>query len=112
MESPGIQKVSSGITWVDLFSLGFRNFVSPKILEQPKCGIPLVQYHQKVIKRPFFGFTGFSFKKWRAVFWLLFQVFRFKKNFSADEFSSETPPSMLLSLRLTKDFDKEEMTSR
>ena len=41
-----------------------------------------------------------------------FQVFRFKKNFSADEFSSETPPSMLLSLRLTKDFDKEEMTSR
>ena len=42
----------------------------------------------------------------------IFQVFRFKKNFSADEFSSETPPSMLLSLRLTKDFDKEEMTSR
>ena len=41
-----------------------------------------------------------------------FQVFRFKKNFSADEFSSETPPSMLLSLRLTKGFDKEEMTSR
>ena len=43
---------------------------------------------------------------------LLFQLFRFKKNFGADEFSSETPPSMLLSLRLTKDFDKEEMTSR
>ena len=42
----------------------------------------------------------------------IFQVFRFKKNFSADEFSSETPPSMLLSLRLTKGFDKEEMTSR
>jgi len=42
----------------------------------------------------------------------LFKVFRFKKNFSADKFSSETPPSMLLSLRLTKGFDKEEMTSR
>ena len=65
-----------------------------------------------MIKRPFFGFTGFSFKKYDVLQQLLFQLFRFKKNFSADEFSSETPPSMLLSLRLTKDFDKEEMTSR
>ena len=55
---------------------------------------------------------GFHLKNDVLQFWLLFQLFRFKKNFSADEFSSETPPSMLLSLRLTKDFDKEEMTSR
>ena len=34
MESRGIQRVSSGITWVDLFSLGFRNFVFPKFSEQ------------------------------------------------------------------------------
>ena len=55
---------------------------------------------------------GFHLKKYDVLQQQLFQLFRFKKNFSADEFSSETPPSMLLSLRLTKDFDKEEMTSR
>ena len=63
-------------------------------------------------KRQFFDFTGFSFKKYMTCRSSLFQLFRFKKNFGADKFSSETPPSMLLSLRLTKDFDKEEMTSR
>ena len=43
---------------------------------------------------------------------LFFKVFRFKKISALTKVSSETPPSMLLSLRLTKDFDKEEMTSR
>ena len=55
---------------------------------------------------------GFHLKKYDVPQQPFFKVFRFKKNFGADKFSSETPPSMLLSLRLTKDFDKEEMTSR
>ena len=54
---------------------------------------------------------GFHLKNDVLQFWLLFQLFRFKKNFGADKFSSETPPSMLLSLRLTKGIDKEELTS-
>ena len=62
-------------------------------------------------KRQFFDFTGFSFKKYDVPQQLLFKLFRFKKNFGADKFSSETPPSMLLSLRLTKGIDKEELTS-
>ena len=63
-------------------------------------------------KRQFFDFTGFSFKKYDVPQQPFFKVFRFKKISALTKVSSETPPSMLLSLRLTRDFDKEEMTSR
>ena len=63
-------------------------------------------------KRQFFDFTGFSFKKYDVPQQPFLRFFVLRKISALTKVSSETPPSMLLSLRLTKDLDKEEMTSR